>query len=130
MTPFILALALFGGLFAAVIAALELGRRAGRIAFANDDRARPAGLSTVDLREMFRKYTDSRIALYKTFSQSGVETAHAEYARSVALQNQIWAAAVAGCREVPSATVVVLPALNAMFDVASTRLAATRMHWA
>jgi hypothetical protein len=29
---------------------------------------------------------------------------------------------------VPSATVVVLPALNEMFDIATTRLAATQMH--
>ena len=80
------------------------------------------------LREAFRRYTDSRIAVYRTFSEAGVETARAEYARAAALQNEIWAGAVAACREVPSAAVVVLPALNAMFDIASTRIAATEMH--
>jgi len=80
------------------------------------------------LRESFRKYTDSRIAVYRTFSDSGLEAARAELARSAALQQEIWTQAVAECREIPSATVVVLPALNEMFDIAATRLAATQMH--
>jgi hypothetical protein len=80
------------------------------------------------LREAFRQYTESRIAVYRTFSQSGLEAGRAEYARSAALQNQIWSDAVAACRETPAATVVVLPALNAMFDIAATRMAATQMH--
>ena len=80
------------------------------------------------LRDAFRTYTDSRIAVYRTFSNSGLEAAKAEYARSTALQQDIWTQAVAACRETPSATVVVLPALNAVFDIATTRLAATQMH--
>jgi hypothetical protein len=80
------------------------------------------------LRDAFRKYTDSRIAMYRTFSNSGVDAARAENARSTAFQQEIWTEAVAACRDVPSATVVVLPALNAMFDIATTRLAATQMH--
>ena len=80
------------------------------------------------LRDAFRRYTDSRVALYRTFSESGREAARAEYARSAGLQNEIWAAAVAACREAPSTAVVVLPAINAMFDIASTRFAAARMH--
>ena len=177
-----LTLASFVILFAALIAATEIGRRAGRIAFATTDAGeRPAGLAAVEavafgllgllmaftfsgaaarldtrraqivdeanaigtawlrldvlppaaqpkLRDAFRRYTDSRIALYRTFSQAGLEAAHAEYARSAAFQNEIWTDAVAGCREVPSAAVIVLPALNAMFDIASTRFAATQMH--
>jgi hypothetical protein len=80
------------------------------------------------LRAAFRTYTDSRIAVYRIFSTSGVDAGRAEYARSIGLQQEIWTAAVAACRETPSATVVVLPALNAMFDIAATRLAATQMH--
>ncbi len=80
------------------------------------------------LRDAFRSYTDSRIALYRTFSQVGLEEARAEYARSIGFQSEIWADAVAACREVPSAAVIVLPAINAMFDIASTRIAATQMH--
>jgi hypothetical protein len=80
------------------------------------------------LREAFRTYTDARLAMYRTFSKSGLDAAQAEYARAAALQQRIWTEAVAACRDVPSATVVVLPALNAMFDIATTRLAATQMH--
>ena len=80
------------------------------------------------LREAFRHYTDSRIALYRTFSQSGLVAARAAYERSAALQQKIWTEAIIACGGVPSATVVVLPALNTMFDIATTRLAATRMH--
>jgi hypothetical protein len=80
------------------------------------------------LREAFRRYTDSRVAVYRTFSTSGLEAVRPEVARSSSLQQEIWTHAVAACREVPSATVVVLPAINAMFDIAATRVAATQMH--
>ena len=80
------------------------------------------------LREAIRRYTDSRIAVYRTFSESGLDAAQAELARSSALQQEIWTEAVAACRDVPSAPIVVLPALNEMFDIATTRLAATQMH--
>jgi hypothetical protein len=80
------------------------------------------------LRDAFRSYTDSRIAVYRAFSTSGLDDARAEFARSTALQQEIWTQAVAACRDVPAATVTVLPALNAMFDIASTRIAATQMH--
>jgi len=80
------------------------------------------------LREAFRNYTDSRIAMYRTFSKSGLDAARPEYARSTALQQEIWTEAVAACRDVPAATVVLLPALNEMFDITTTRLAATQMH--
>jgi hypothetical protein len=182
--PFALALTLtlFGGLFAAMIVALEIGRRRGRITFATTDAGkRPAGLSAVEavafgllglllaftfsgaaarldtrraqivdeanaigtawlrldvlppaaqpkLRDKFRSYTDSRIALYRTFSQAGVEAAREVYAHATALQSEIWAESVAACRDIPPATVILLPALNTMFDIASTRLAATQMH--
>ncbi len=80
------------------------------------------------LRELFRRYTDTRIETYATFAQSGLEAARIAYDRSVGLQNAIWAAAVAAGRERPDANIVLLPALNAMFDITTTRLAATRFH--
>ena len=81
------------------------------------------------LRDAFRRYTDSRIQTYRVFSESGLAAAHEEYARSVALQNEIWSDAVAACREAPSqASIVLLPALNAMIDITTTRLSATRTH--
>ncbi len=57
-----------------------------------------------------------------------MEAAKAEYARSGALQNEIWSGAVVASRDVPSGPMLLLPALNEMFDIASTRLAATQMH--
>ncbi len=60
--------------------------------------------------------------------ESGLAAAQTEYARSVAIQNEIWAGAVAAARETPHANIVLLPALNAMIDITTTRLAATQFH--
>src|SRR5262245_37326309 len=80
------------------------------------------------LRDELRRYTDSRIAMYRTFSVVGVYAARAEFARTGALQSQLWTDAVAACGDTPAATIVLLPALNEMFDIASTRIAATQIH--
>lgn len=80
------------------------------------------------LRELFRRYLDSRLATYRKVTN--VEMAMEEYARSTKLQGEIWALAVAACRDAPSpqATMLVLPALNQMIDITTTRLMATRTH--
>lgn len=81
------------------------------------------------LRDAFRRYTDSRILTYGKIAASDFDGARSEYTRSSEIQNEIWAGAVAACREAPSqATIVLLPALNAMFDITTTRLAATEIH--
>jgi hypothetical protein len=80
------------------------------------------------LRELFREYTDARIATYRSIATTGLATARQELARAAALQQKIWTEAVAACRDSAPATVVVLPALNAMFDITTTRLGATQMH--
>ena len=80
------------------------------------------------LRQAFRAYTDSRIAMYRTFSTEGVDAARAEYARSGTIQQDIWKQAIAASRDLPSAQFVMLPALNDMFDITTTRMAATQMH--
>jgi len=81
------------------------------------------------LRALFRRYLDSRLATYR---QAGdPDSAHAEFARSAVLQGEIWSRAVAACgdpRASPGACVVLLPALNEMIDITTTRLMATRMH--
>jgi hypothetical protein len=81
------------------------------------------------LRDLFRRYLDSRLATYRNVRDA--EMTMAEFARSGALQQEIWTAAVAGCRDpgaAPSACVLVLNALNEMIDITTTRLMATRMH--
>ncbi|HEU4384846.1 MAG TPA: hypothetical protein VFR85_15275 [Anaeromyxobacteraceae bacterium] len=80
------------------------------------------------LRALFREYLGSRIATYQKLPD--LEAAKAEYDRSVGLQGEIWTRAVAAARSVenPAVPSLVVPALNDMFDIATARLAATRMH--
>ena len=80
------------------------------------------------MREQFRRYLDSRIETYRNFTD--VETANAGLARSAELQGGIWKAAVAACREppLPQATMLLLPALNQMIDITTTRAMATQFH--
>lgn len=80
------------------------------------------------LREQFRAYVDARIAVYERIPD--VESARAELDRSIALQGTIWTQAVAACEtpEGQRATMLLLPALNAMFDIVTDRTAALRTH--
>jgi len=81
------------------------------------------------LRDSFRRYVDSRIATYRTLPD--IAAARSEIERSQVLQGEIWKQAVTATRVpgVPtSAEILVMPALNEMFDISSTRLAATRIH--
>jgi hypothetical protein len=81
-----------------------------------------------DLQELFRQYLDARLATYSKLPD--LAAARAEFARSNALQNEIWATAVAACRESGSqaAHMLLLPALNDMIDITTTRSEATKMH--
>jgi hypothetical protein len=81
------------------------------------------------LRQTFRDYVDARIATYKRLPD--IDAARGELARSQQLQADIWAQAVAAIRlpdSRPSAEVLLMPALNQMFDITTTRLAATQFH--
>jgi hypothetical protein len=81
------------------------------------------------LREAFRGYVDARIATYK--SLPNVEAARRELARSQKLQDQIWDLAVAATRlpdTRPGTDLLLIPAVNQMFDIAAVRIAATIMH--
>ena len=81
------------------------------------------------LRETFRSYVDSRIETYHRLPD--LAAAKTELARSQALQGEIWSQAVAAARapgSSPGAELLVLPALNQMFDITTVRVAATQMH--
>jgi hypothetical protein len=80
------------------------------------------------LRDLFRRYLDSRFETYRKLPD--VEAAMAEWNDSVTLQGEIWTNAVAACSESGSAqaTMLLLPALNEMIDITTTRLTATRIH--
>ena len=80
------------------------------------------------LRERFRQYVEARLAAYRQLPD--ILAAQAEERRATQMQGDIWRQAVAACQEagVPHATMLLLPALNAMLDLTTTRTLATRMH--
>ncbi len=77
------------------------------------------------LRELLVEYTRARVAWYKEFDG---RRADAEARLSGALHAQLWDTALRGLERTPQAAVLVLPALNAMYDVHSAHLAAVRRH--
>lgn len=81
------------------------------------------------LRALFRRYVELRIETFR-HAQDPAE-ASAVLAEAVTLQKQIWSAAVAGSGlpgAAPDAAKLLLPALNEMIDMTTTRLMATRNH--
>jgi hypothetical protein len=86
------------------------------------DQARPA------MRQAFRQYLDSRLETYRRLPD--LDAAFAELANSKRIQDEIWAHSVAGCRDSGSqaCNMLLLPALNAMFDIVTTRTEATKIH--
>jgi hypothetical protein len=80
------------------------------------------------LRDLFRKYVDSRIETYRRLPD--VAAAEQELAHSEQLQEQIWAQAVVGTsrKNDTATTQLVLTSLNSMFDITTQRTWATRMH--
>ena len=81
------------------------------------------------LRETFRNYVDSRIETYRRLPD--IAAAKAELARSEALQGEVWSQAVAAVRmpgSPPMAELLVLNALNEMFNFITIRTSATMTH--
>jgi hypothetical protein len=80
------------------------------------------------LRDLFRRYLDSRIEVYRKMPD--LRAALAELDRSTRLQGEIWTRAVAACRQVddPATTSLVLSALNDMIDITTTRTWAAQTH--
>ena len=79
------------------------------------------------LRDEFRGYLDSRLRTYRSVTRA---EGMVEYGRSMAMQNRIWADGVAGCAAAPteSCRMLLLPALNDMIDITTTRLVETWQH--
>jgi hypothetical protein len=79
------------------------------------------------MRELFRLYLDSRLETYRKISDSAA--ASAELARTAQMQSDIWKLAIASHKEgVQGVGVILLPALNSMFDIVTTRTMATQSH--
>jgi hypothetical protein len=79
------------------------------------------------LRQKFRSYTDARMAVYRALPD--METSNAHSTRATALQGEIWADSIAALRSAPpQASLLLVPALNDMIDITTTRAIALRTH--
>ncbi|PWB50438.1 MAG: DUF4239 domain-containing protein [Anaerolineales bacterium] len=80
------------------------------------------------LRESFREYLASRVAFNKVIKD--IPAATEEITRTMALQDEIWNQAVVGSREAEyqAARLLLLPALNEMIDIVTTRSIAIQTH--
>jgi hypothetical protein len=80
------------------------------------------------IRDGFRRYLDARIAAYGKLPDQ--KAADEEFTKAEHAGQEIWAKAAAATRpeSVTPARVLILPAMNQMFDMAETRRLATRMH--
>ncbi|HVP54638.1 MAG TPA: DUF4239 domain-containing protein, partial [Candidatus Eisenbacteria bacterium] len=81
-----------------------------------------------EIRDLFRNYVDARLSVYRHVYDLSV--ARAELARSQELQSQIWNKGVAAANQsnTTAASMLLLPALNTMFDITTVRTAATEDH--
>ncbi len=80
------------------------------------------------LQGLFRNYVDSRIETYRKMPDAEAE--QAERARSVKLQGEIWTQAGTAIRTQgqPHVAILLMPALNAMIDITTTRAVAAHTH--
>jgi hypothetical protein len=78
------------------------------------------------LRDLFRQYLDARLEAYRRLPD--VAAAKDALAQSTEFQAQIWNEALEASRAAPQATMLLLPALNAMIDITTTRTVALQTH--
>jgi len=80
------------------------------------------------IQDGFRRYLDARLAVYRKMPD--VVAAKKELADARRIQEEVWAKATAVCRteDGAPARMLLIPAMNEMFDIADARVLATRMH--
>lgn len=81
------------------------------------------------LRELFRHYVDVRATTYGDAENQAAS--NARLTQAVTLQNRIWQQSLAAASRpdaTPPATMLLLPALNDMIDITTTRAMATQNH--
>jgi hypothetical protein len=79
------------------------------------------------IRQKFREYVDTRIAVYRALPD--VSAAEKQLARANAIQGEIWQLAIPAVQASPApVTTVFLPAVNDMFDISNTRTWIARTH--
>jgi hypothetical protein len=82
-----------------------------------------------EVRELFRKYVELRATVYRAAADDA-ET-QSRLSDGASLQRTIWRTAVSASQRPGAATqapLLLLPALNEMFDITTTRAAATQVH--
>jgi hypothetical protein len=87
------------------------------------------GASQPAVRKLFRQYLDSRVETYRLVPD--MTAVNKELARSAKLQGEIWRQSVAASHlpdAHPDAAKLLLPALNAMIDITTTRTMASQFH--
>ena len=85
--------------------------------------------SAPKIQDLFREYVDSRLKTYRLLPD--MKAASLEMVNSKKLQEKIWTESVAATRVKsahPAAAWVLLPALNSMIDIMTTRTSALQMH--
>jgi hypothetical protein len=81
------------------------------------------------LRELFRDYVDSRLETYRRLPN--IQAAEKELAHTAEIQKEIWSRTVANLhssKPEPDTAKLILPALNEMIDITTTRTMAARTH--
>jgi hypothetical protein len=78
------------------------------------------------LRDGVRRYVDSRIKVYTSFPDTAA--VRAEVDNVARLQDEIWGLALAAVQGSQPATMLLLPALNQMFDIATSRTLSMLVH--
>jgi len=81
------------------------------------------------LQGLFRRYVDSRLETYRVLPN--MAAAQMEMAKSKKIQEEVWTEAVAATRlpdSHPSSVLLLLPALNKMIDISTTRTMALQLH--
>jgi hypothetical protein len=81
-----------------------------------------------ELRDLFRRYVDKRLETYQHVDD--LNQVRRDLAASQELQTEIWQKSVVAAGRSPNtaASMLLLPALNAMIDITTVRTAATEDH--
>jgi hypothetical protein len=80
-----------------------------------------------EMRNLFRGYLDSRLAAYRHIPD--LKAAKKELDRGSQLQQKIWSHAVNHCKgQPPPCKMLLLPSLNSMIDITTTRTMMSQFH--
>jgi hypothetical protein len=82
------------------------------------------------LRDAFRRYLDARLAVFREIEVHDGERAIAGLQHAAELQGEIWRQSRTACERDPRPTpcILLLPAINAMIDITTSRTLAARTH--